>query len=191
MYLQTVTVQAVHIEKERVLPTLNCRTWWDTAVTAHTLLQHSTWVNVDTCPFCTFVCPQLVWNKSKELLFTGPNAIFPGLDNRQTCFTLDTKRRCLQTARLQSKVPDQHLMSQSHRNSEHWYSCRQRMVYVGWSTWTMWHTVFQRFSSIWSPQSYPYVLFRSWMPTIKNVTVCLSTLTAASVVHATETVCIF
>jgi hypothetical protein len=42
-------------------------------------------------------------------------------------------------------------MSQSHRNSEHWYSCRQRMVYVGWSAFTS--DTFQRFSSncsIWS-----------------------------------------
>jgi hypothetical protein len=157
MYLQNVTIQSVHIE--------NCKTCWDTA---HNLLQHLTWVNVDTCPFCTFVCPQLVWNKNKELFFAGPNAIFPGLDNRQTCFTLDTMRRCLQTASIQSKEPDQHLMSQSHCNSEHWYSCRQRMIYVGWSTWIIWHTVFQRFSSLWSPRSYLYVLFRSWLPTIKN-----------------------
>jgi hypothetical protein len=41
-------------------------------------------------------------------------------------------------------------MSQSHRNSEHWYSCRQRMVmvYVRWSAWTS--DIFQRFSSNWS-----------------------------------------
>jgi hypothetical protein len=152
MYLQNVTVQAVHIEKEHVLPTLNCRTWWETA---HTILQHSTWVNVYTYPFCTFVCLQLVWNKNKELFFAGSNAIFPGLNNRQTCFTLDTKRRYLQTARLASKVPDQHLTSQSHCNSEHSYSCRQRVVYVGWSTWTMWY----------SPKSaiFKYPLHMHWL----------------------------
>jgi hypothetical protein len=65
------------------------------------------------CLFCTLICPQPVWNKSKELFLAGPTSIFPGLDNRHTCFTLDTNRRCLQTTCPQSKVPDQHLMSQS------------------------------------------------------------------------------
>ena len=67
------------------------------------------------------------------------------------CFTLDTNRRCLQTARSQRKVPDQHLMSQSDRNYEHWYSCRQRVVYVRWLAWTS--DIFQRFSSSWSTLS--------------------------------------
>jgi hypothetical protein len=54
---------------------------------------------------------------SKELLFPNPTAIFPGLDNRQTCLTLATNRRCLQTARHLSKVPDQHPVSKSRRQS--------------------------------------------------------------------------
>jgi hypothetical protein len=36
-------------------------------------LQHSKYENVDTCPFSTFVCPQFVWNKSKELFFFWTN----------------------------------------------------------------------------------------------------------------------
>ena len=31
--------------------------------------------------------------KRKKLFFAGPTSLFPGLDNRQTCFTLDTMRR--------------------------------------------------------------------------------------------------
>ena len=83
----------------------------------------------------------------------------------QTCFTLDTNRRCLQTARPQSKIPDQHLTSQSYRNFEHWYSCRQRMIYmyVWWSAWT--RDIFQRFSSSWSPRTFSHAptsgIFRS------------------------------
>jgi hypothetical protein len=100
------------------------------------------------CLFCTLVCPQPVCNEGKELFFTGPTLIFPGIDYRQTYFTLNTNRRCFQTGYLHNKVPKQHLMSQSHRNSEHWYSCRQRMVYVRWLAWIS--DIFQRFSSNWN-----------------------------------------
>jgi hypothetical protein len=66
----------------------------------------------------------------------------------------DLNRRCLHTASPQSKVPNQHLMSKSHRSPEHWYSCWQRMVYVGRSAWTS--DMYQRVSSSWSPWSYSY-----------------------------------
>jgi hypothetical protein len=162
-YVQNFTVQEVHIEKERVLPTLNCRTWWETA---HNLLQHSTWVNIDTCPFCTFVCPQLVWNKSKKLFFAGPNAIFPGLDNRQTCFTLDTKRRCSSnsTSSEQGTRPTFNVTVTLQLWTLILLSATDSIMLDG-----QLEPIFQRFSSNWSPRSYPYVLFRSWLPTIKKM----------------------
>jgi hypothetical protein len=90
MSLQDVTIQAVYIEKESMLPTLNCRTGWEMTIN---LLQHSTLEDVDTRPICTFISPQLVWNKSKELFFAGPTTIFPGLDKKPASHLTPTDQK--------------------------------------------------------------------------------------------------
>ena len=128
------------------------------------------------------VCPQLAWNKIKGtvLCWTKYNNSWP----RHLSNLLHTWH--------QQEMPS------SSTSSEQRYQTTSNVTVTS-QLWTLillsatdsiclMVSLNQGFSSSWSPRSYPCILFRSWRPTC---TVCFSTFTAVSVVHATETVGIF